>query len=74
MRLKTILNRIEKHQGFLYDAVRLEEEDGRLVIEVAIRPRAHSRPTCSGCQQPGSGYHSLPAHWFAFVSLWGLPS
>ena len=56
MRLKTILNRIEKHQGFLYDAVRLEEEDRRLVIEVAIRPRAHSRPTCSGCQQPGAGY------------------
>ncbi|MEK7838813.1 MAG: ISL3 family transposase [candidate division NC10 bacterium] len=72
MRLKTILNRIEKHQGFLYDAVRLEEEDGRLVIEVAIRPRAHSRPTCSGCQQPGSGYDSLPARRFAFVPLWGL--
>ena len=73
MRLKTILNRIEKHQGFLYDAVRLEEENRRLVIEVAIRPRAHSRPTCSGCQRPGAGYDSLPARRFAFVPLWGLP-
>ena len=73
MRLKTILNRIQAQQGFVYEAVRLVEEDGGLVIEAAIRPRAHRRPTCSGCAQPGPGYDTLARRRFEFVPLWGLP-
>lgn len=59
MLLKTILSRVQKHRGFVYGAVRLVEERRGLVIEAEIRPRAHRRPTCSGCAQPGPGYDTL---------------
>ena len=73
MRLKTILNRIQAQPGFVYEAVRLVAEDGGLVIEAVLRPRALRRPTCSGCTQPGPGYDTLARRRFAFVPLWGLP-
>jgi transposase len=73
MRLKTILNRVEKQPGFVYGAVRLVEADGVWVIEAELRPRARSRPTCSGCQQPGPGYDTLAPRRFEFVPLWGIP-
>ena len=59
--------------GFVYEAVRLVAEDRGLVIEAAIRPRAHRRPTCSGCTQPGPGYDTLARRRFEFVPLGGLP-
>ena len=72
MLLKTILNRIQKHRGFVYGAVRLVEERRGLVIEVEICPRAHGRSTCSGCAQPGPGYDTLAPRRFEFVPLWGI--
>jgi transposase len=50
----------------------MEEEDEGLAIEVEIRPRANSRPICSGCSAPGPGYDTLAARRFEFVPLWGL--
>ena len=51
MQLKTILNRVQKHPSFVYEAVRVVEHP-RLAIEVEItsprqRPRAVlAVPTC----------------------------
>ena len=73
MLLKTILNRVQKHRGFVYGAVRLVEERRALVLEAEIRPRVHSRPTCSGCAQPRPGYDALATRRFEFVPLWGMP-
>ena len=73
MRLKTILNRIQAQPGFVYEAVRLVAEDRGLVIEAALRPRAHRRPTWSGCTPPGPGYDTLARRRFEFVPRWGLP-
>ncbi|MGH7208800.1 MAG: ISL3 family transposase [Nitrospiraceae bacterium] len=73
MRIQTILNRVQKHRGFVYAAVRLEEARGALVLEAEIRPRAHSRPICSGCATPGPGYDTLAPRRFEFVPLWGIP-
>jgi transposase len=73
MLLKTILNRLQKHPGFVYGKTRLVEQGGKAPqVEVEIRPRAHSRPRCSGCGQPGPGYDTLPRRLFEFVPLWGL--
>lgn len=73
MLLKTILNRLQKHPGFVYGKTRLVERDGQGAhVEVEIRPRANSRPRCSGCRQPGPGYDTLPRRLFEFVPLWGL--
>jgi len=73
VRLKTILNRVQRLHGFVYARVRMLEEMGRLIIEAEIRPRAKGRPTCSGCNQAGPGYDTLVTRRFAFVPLWGIP-
>ena len=71
MQLKTLLNRVQKHKGFVYDGVRLED-GGRPRLIVTIRPRRGSRATCSGCHRRGPQYDTLPVRYFQFVPMWGL--
>jgi transposase len=71
MQLQTILNRVERHKGFVYAAVRFADA-GRSVLEVEVRARANSRPICSGCGQAGPGYDRLRPRRYAFVPLWAL--
>ena len=68
MRVKTVLNRVHKVKGFVYEKARFNGDQ----IEVEIRPRKESRPICSGCDRPGPGYDTLPRRRFAFVPLWAL--
>ena len=72
MQLKTILNRIQKHRGFVYGDVLLAEEVGRLALTVDIYPHARNRPECSGCGRRGPQYDRLAPRRFEFVPLWGL--
>jgi len=72
MLLKSILNRVQFHSGFVYGSVRLVEKSARLLIEIEIRPRKGSRPICSVCGITGPGYDSLPVRRFEFVPLWGI--
>ena len=72
MRLKVILNRIEKHPGFVYERARLVEEAPEPVIEVSVRARAHSRGMCSRCAERAPGYDTLAVRRFEYVPLWGL--
>lgn len=71
MQLKTLLNHVQKHKGFVYDRVRLEA-NGVPRLVVGIRPRARSRPTCSGCARRGPAYDTLGLRFFQFVPMWGL--
>ena len=71
MQLKTLLNHVEKHKGFVYHRVRLVGTTApRLVVD--IRPRARSKPTCSKCGRRGPQYDTLPVRHFQFVPLWGM--
>ncbi len=70
MLVKTILNRIQRHSCFVYGAIVLSEQEE--AIEVDIRPRANSRPICSGCERAGPGYDTLEPRRFEFVPLWGF--
>ena len=70
MLVKTILNRIQKHSCFVYRAIVLSEQEE--AIEIDIRPRANSRPICSGCERAGPGYDTLEPRRFEFVPLWGF--
>ncbi len=47
MLLKTILNRIQLHHGFVYGTVCLVKKASRLLIEIEIKPRKGSRPLCT---------------------------
>jgi len=72
MHVKTILNRIQKHKGFVYGPERLLEEDGQMVLEVPIRAHRRSRPVCSACGCRRPGYDTLAPRRFQFVSFWGI--
>ena len=72
MQLKTILNRVEKHRSFVYGKAEFVEAERGPTIEIEIRPRANGRAVCSGCEQPGPGYDTLPVRHFEFVPLWGI--
>ena len=71
MRVKSILNRVEKNKPFVCERVRWGKEAEELLIE--MRARAHSRPVCSGCGEAGPGYDTLPARRFELVPLWAIP-
>jgi len=72
MQVKTILNRIEKYQSFVYGKITLIENDKQLEMKIPIRPRRNSLPICSGCGQKNSGYDTLPVRQFEFVPFWGI--
>lgn len=72
MQLKTILNRIEKHQSFVYGNMQLIEKNNQLEIDIEIRPRRNSRPVCSHCGVRRPGYDTQPVRRFEFIPIWGI--
>lgn len=68
MQLTTILNRVHRIKGFVYEQPRFVEDR----IEVKVRPRKGSRAICSGCGKRGPGYDKLGKRRFAFVPLWAI--
>jgi transposase len=72
MQLKRILNRVQKHQGFVYTDMDLTQEQEQLVLHVTLRPRTNGRAVCSGCGQKRPGYDTLPSRRFEFIPFWGI--
>ena len=69
MLIKTVLNRVHKVKGFVYEKARFHHDE----LEVEVRPRRGSRPYCGGCGRQGSTYDHQQPRRFRFVPLWGLP-
>lgn len=73
MQLKTLLNRVEKHKGFVFETPCFGTGDAGLDrIEVPVRPRKGSKGVCSGCGRRGSTYDHLSERRFDYVPLWGI--
>ena len=72
MRVKSILNQVEKYKDFVYERVRWKGEGRGRALEVEVRARAHRAGRCSECGEPGPGYDRLPAREFEYVPLWGI--
>lgn len=72
MLLKSILNRVQLHHGFIYGAAHWSDRGTQPVLEIEIHARKRSRPICSKCGQPGPGYDTLQLRRFEFVPLWGI--
>lgn len=72
MHIKTILNRLERQPGFIYDTCRWRDS-GPPALVITLRPKANSKPICSRCGEQRPGYDTLRSRSFAFVPLWGLP-
>ena len=54
MHLKAILNHVEKQKGFVYHAIRWDND--RTGLLVSLRPHGRSQPVCSGCDRKGPCY------------------
>jgi len=72
MRLKTLLNRVVTHKGFVIAEIGFLEDAKRPAIKVHIRPRAGSLGVCSGCGKRCPGYDTLPERRFEFIPFWGF--
>jgi len=72
MQVKTLLNFVEKHKGFVYESIIWGSYEGKHCLEVQVRARQGSKAVCSGCGKRHSGYDSLPQRKFSFVPLWGI--
>ncbi len=72
MQLKTILNRICVHPGFVFGKIRIVDGGEHPRLDVDIRHRAKSSPVCSGCGKKRVGYDTLPVRRFQFVPMWGF--
>ena len=75
MQLKTLLNRVHRIKGFVYENDKIIKNPNAvngIGIEVTIRPRAGSRGYCSGCGKRGRTYDTQPPRRFGFVPLWGI--
>ena len=72
MQLKTILNFVEPHKSFVYGTPRWVDPATKPTIDIPIRPRANSKPICSGCGRPGSCYDHQDERRFEFVPMWAI--
>jgi len=76
MHLKTLLNRLQKQPGFVYEKVEFREGErswrGVPVIQAHLRPHKRSRPICSGCLRKRRVRDHLPERHFQFVPLWAI--
>ena len=75
MRLKTILNRIEKYSSFVFnEATICNDYAGRVfddeIVVVDVQARANGRPVCSGCGRKGTCYDHLDVRLFEYVPIW----
>ncbi len=71
MRIETLLNACQKFKSFVYQQAKLVQDEQGWYLHVMVVPRKNSRPLCSGCQKPASGYDHLKERRFEFVPLWG---
>src|SRR5665647_2797427 len=71
MHVKTILNRIEKQPGFIYESCKWRDS-GSPALVITLRPQVGSKPVCSRCGERRPGYDALRARSFEFVPLWGI--
>ena len=72
MQIKTILNRVQKFNSFVYGKVRWAKGEQEAAIDVELRPRKNSRPICPKCGHRRPGYDKQPTQRFEFIPMWGF--
>lgn len=73
LNVKTILNQIQPHAGFVFHDIRLWRGRGEAErIEISVRAHAGMPRRCSKCQRPVPGYDALKERGWRHVPLWGI--
>lgn len=70
MQLKSILNRVERIPGFVFENVEWGKDGSSL--EISIRERKSSKGICSGCGQASPGYDRMRVRRFEYVPVWQI--
>jgi transposase len=69
---KTILNRIQPLNGFVFSDERIRDDCKRLIIDVTIREHKQREAICPECEKACPTYDHLPEREWQFVPCWGL--
>lgn len=73
LQVKTILNRVQAHAGFVFQEIRLWSPPGeRERIEIRVRAHRGMSRHCSRCRRPAPGYDELEEREWQHVPLWGI--
>ena len=72
MLVKTLLNSVEKHKGFVYEWIKLVRVGTHKQLHIKVRPGKRCKGLCSDCRTPGPTYDTLEERRFQFVPLWGI--
>jgi len=72
MHIRSILNRVEKLKGFVYESERFITSGNRPGIEVVVRPRKGSQGYCGGCGKKGPTYDTGEPRHFQYLPMWGI--
>lgn len=72
MLVKTLLNSVEKHKGFVYEWIKLVLVGTQKQLHIKVRPAKGCKGVCSICMLPGPTYDTLDQRKFQFVPLWGI--
>ncbi len=73
LKVRTILNRIQPHAGFVFHDIRLWSQRGQPErLEIIVRAHAGMSRRCSQCQRPAPGYDQLEERAWQHVPLWGI--
>lgn len=72
MHIRSILNRVEKLKGFVYESERFITSGNRPSIEVVVRPRKGSQGYCGGCGKKGPTYDTGEPRHFQYLPMWGI--
>lgn len=67
MRVKTILNSIQRYPGFVYGTTRFEEWPAGRVLLIDVQPHGRNRPSCPSCGRRGPHYDTTGLRQFEFV-------
>lgn len=71
MHVRTLLNTVYPHKGFVYGKESFSHGGSRL--QVKIRARKNSHPVCAQCGRAGPVYDTQPERRFDMIPVWSLP-
>lgn len=72
MHIRSILNRVEKLKGFIYESERFIDSGDRPSLEVVVRPRKGCQGYCGGCGRKGPTYDTGEPRRFQYLPIWGI--
>lgn len=72
IKVKTVLNRIQHLNGFVFKDTRLKETSGRVRLVITINAHRQRPAHCSICEEVAPGYDHEPERHWLFVPFWGI--